>query len=415
MGSAVAAVVFVAAVLQAPAPLTGTIRAADGTPIAAATITVRQDDRILTATSDKAGQYTFADVTLPVVVEVRAPGFGEQSRLVDASPADFTLAPASVRESVVVSSSGFAVASIWRQADTGQTTLIRDDLLLVPAITPDESLKVISGFSLFRRSTARASNPTTHGVTMRGLSASGASRGLVLLDGIPLNEAFGSWVTWTRVPPAAIAEVDVDRGAQSDVFGSDALGGAIDLKSRTGVKPGLASVAGEGGSHGLGSADLAAGLRRGRWAAFGAMGWLTNDGEIPVEPASRGAVDRPASADWTNALGRLDGTWDRAKLTVAGWGGGEERGNGTVQQWNRMRGCPPAPTTSISPSPRWRPAATPRRSRRFKASTRRAPARSSRSARACRSDWGSSSAVSGSIAPPRTSRWRRRQRRQRAR
>ena len=339
MGSLVPAAVagILAAVLHTAVPLSGTIRSADGKPVSGATVIVYQGREIRTATSDASGGYSFADVALPTTVEVSARGFAPEVRSVEQSPADFTLTPASVRESIIVLGSTSAAASNWRDADTGQTTLSREDLERQPAVTPDESLRVISGFSLFRRSTARASNPTTHGVTMRGLSASGASRGLILLDGIPLNEGFGGWVTWTRVPPAALGGVDVSRGAEGDVFGSDALGGVIELQSRfEGQK--FFSVAGEGGSGGLGSADFAGGLRRKGWSVFGSAGWFTNDGEIPVEPESRGAVDRPASADWTNALGRVERGWGESQLRVSAWGSSEERGNGTEQQWNKMSG-----------------------------------------------------------------------------
>ena len=338
MGSVVPAAVagILAAVLHAAVPLSGTIRSADGKPIAGATVIVYQGREIQTATTSPTGEYTFRDVALPTTVEVSAPGFAPDMRQVEKSPADFTLTPASVRESIIVTAKADSTP-VWRDGTTGQTRLSQEDLERQPAVTPDESLRVISGFSLFRRSTARASNPTTHGVTMRGLSASGASRGLVMLDGIPLNEGFGGWVTWTRVPPDALAGVDVGRGAEGDVFGSDALGGVIALKSRTGG-PDTFSVMGEAGSNGLGAADVAGGLRRGRWSMFGAAGWFTNDGEIPVEPDSRGAVDRPASADWTNVLGRVDGAWDNRRLSVSGWGSSEERGNGTEQQWNKMSG-----------------------------------------------------------------------------
>ena len=56
------------------------------------------------------------------------------------------------------------------------------------------------GFSLFRRSGSRYANPTSQGVSLRGLGASGARRALVLVDGLPLNDPFGGWVYWARVP-----------------------------------------------------------------------------------------------------------------------------------------------------------------------------------------------------------------------
>ena len=64
---------------------------------------------------------------------------------------------------------------------------------------------------------------------MRGLSASGASRTLVLAGGVPLNDPFGGWVYWGRVPQAAIERIEVVRGGLSDLYGADAAGGVIHI------------------------------------------------------------------------------------------------------------------------------------------------------------------------------------------
>ena len=72
-------------------------------------------------------------------------------------------------------------------------------------------LRQVPGFSLFRRTTSRAANPTTQGVSLRGLGASGASRALVLSDGFPLNDPFGGWVYWDRAPAGKHCE---HRGGQ---------------------------------------------------------------------------------------------------------------------------------------------------------------------------------------------------------
>ena len=89
------------------------------------------------------------------------------------------------------------------------------------------------GFSLFRRTSSSVANPTTQGVTLRGMSASGASRTLVVSDDMPLNDPFGGWVYWDRVPLTALQRVDVLRGASGDIHGNDALGGVIRLTTRT--------------------------------------------------------------------------------------------------------------------------------------------------------------------------------------
>lgn len=67
-----------------------------------------------------------------------------------------------------------------------------DDLDDSPALTADDFLRQVPEFSLFRRTSSLAANPTTQGFTLRGIGPSGTSRGLVLYDGAPLNDAFGA-------------------------------------------------------------------------------------------------------------------------------------------------------------------------------------------------------------------------------
>lgn len=73
-------------------------------------------------------------------------------------------------------------------------------------------LRQVPGFSLFRRSSSVVAKPTTQGVSLRAIGSSGASRTLVLWDGIPINDPFGGWVYWTRIDPAHIDRVEIDRG-----------------------------------------------------------------------------------------------------------------------------------------------------------------------------------------------------------
>jgi outer membrane receptor protein involved in Fe transport len=115
------------------------------------------------------------------------------------------------------------------------TALGREDLSRSPSGTLDDALRAIPGFSLFRRSSSRVANPTTQGVTLRGLAASGSSRALVLADGVPLNDPVGGWVYWNRVPMMAIEEVAVARGAAGDLRGADAIAGVIAVRTSVGT------------------------------------------------------------------------------------------------------------------------------------------------------------------------------------
>lgn len=313
--------------------LSGTITTADGRPVPAAAVSVHGvPDRVVVA--DPQGRVELPDQPLPVSLDVSAPGFRPVTITVSSSPFTVALEPFAVTDAVIVVG---RAAPAWRDPSTGVTVLGRDDLALVPAATPDEALKAVSGFSLFRRSSSRASNPTTHGVTMRGLSASGASRALILVDGVPLNDGFGGWTTWERLPAAAIDQVSVQRGPSGDAFGSDALGGVIRLVTPAGAAP-RASLMGEGGSLDTWTLAADAGGGLGRAALFGAASWFDTAGFIPLEPASRGVIDTPMDTTWTNGYGRASFGPATRRWTASGWGGRDVRNNGTSLQRNRSRG-----------------------------------------------------------------------------
>jgi outer membrane receptor protein involved in Fe transport len=319
------------------ASLSGTVVDRTGAVLPAATVVVldaQHKQTSQTALTNSRGEFTIESVRLPAEIEVSLNGFLTRRLLVVASPVTVAIDIGPINPDVI-EVSGDRLPN-WRDATTGTTTLTKADLERVPAMTPDESLKVISGFSLFRRSTSRASNPTTHGVTMRGLSASGSSRALVTFSGVPLNDGFGGWVTWERLPSAAIEQIAVQRGPMSDVFGSDALGGAITLAPPVAARrSGAASF--EGGSLETRSLSLSGGTAARGASVFGAASWFDTAGFIPVEPATRGPADVATDTTWTNGYGRA-AFGSARRLTLSGWGGRDDRGNGTVVQRNASHG-----------------------------------------------------------------------------
>ena len=67
-------------------------------------------------------------------------------------------------------------------------------------------------------------HPTGQSVSMRGL---GRGRTLVLTDGVPLNDPFGGWIHWNKVPLNEIVRAEIVRGATSNLYGSLAMAGVI--------------------------------------------------------------------------------------------------------------------------------------------------------------------------------------------
>ncbi|MBV9496843.1 MAG: TonB-dependent receptor, partial [Acidobacteria bacterium] len=205
--------------------------------------------------------------------------------------------------------------------------LSADDLAATPAATLDDALRQVPGFTLFRRSGSRTANPTSQGVSLRGVGASGASRALVLDDGIPLNDPFGGWVYWGRVPRVAIARAEVLRGGASGLYGSGAMSGVIQFVRRRDAAV-IADVS--GGSRATGTGSLFAATSVGAWRGSVAIDWLKTDGWILVDDDQRGAVDVAANARHTS----VDATVARRGVFLRASRFTEGRNNGTPLQIN---------------------------------------------------------------------------------
>jgi outer membrane receptor protein involved in Fe transport len=216
-----------------------------------------------------------------------------------------------------------------RLSDTPASAVVitREAMKTTAAATTDDALRQVPGFTLFRRSGSRSANPTSQGVSLRGIGASGASRALVLDDGIPLNDPFGGWIYWGRVPRVAIERIEIVRGGASDLYGSGAMGGVVQFIRRINDDLSFETSA---GNERTGTASLFAAMKRGEWSGSIDADWFTTSGYILVEPSQRGAVDVEADARHTT----LDGTVRRnaAFLRLSRYT--ESRNNGTPLQIN---------------------------------------------------------------------------------
>jgi len=78
---------------------------------------------------------------------------------------------------------------------------------------------------------------------MRGVGASGASRALVLVDDIPLNDPFGGWVYWDRVVRESISDVEGCAEAPMPASTVRRHGGVIQFRTR---EPEQTAISAEG-------------------------------------------------------------------------------------------------------------------------------------------------------------------------
>jgi outer membrane receptor protein involved in Fe transport len=207
------------------------------------------------------------------------------------------------------------------------------EIMTTPAGAVDDLLRITPGFSLFRRTSSRTANPTAQGVTLRGLSASGASRTLVLVDGLTLNDPFGGWVYWNRIPVAAIERIETVRGGIGDLYGPDAVGGVVQMLTASPTRTRLRAIF-EGGQRSTLRGSLFGSVARGAWHALAAGETHITDGAYVVSASDRGAADVPAGSDYGTALLGLGYDRDASRFRLRANFYGEDRENGVDHQVN---------------------------------------------------------------------------------
>jgi outer membrane receptor protein involved in Fe transport len=319
---------------QSDVTIGGIVLDASGAPVAGATVAVevgRTQVRSVETAAD--GRFSLTGALAPdTSLRVRANGFAESVTALQSAtaPIRVVLHPRPLSESVTVTASRGASG-----VDTAASASIISsaELLTSAAGSLDDALRNTPGFSLFRRSSSRVANPTTQGVTLRGVSGSGASRTLVVADGWALNDPFGSWVYWNRIPVAAVDRVEVVRGASGDLYGPDALGGVIQVLTLDAERPRLRVLV-EGGSQSTFRTSGFGGRRFGSFLASGGAEVQNTDGAFVVAEDDRGAVDVRAESDYQSVFAAGGYAKGGFRANVRGHVATEDRGNGTPLQIN---------------------------------------------------------------------------------
>src|ERR1700720_2269740 len=319
----------------------GTVRDSSGASMASAQVELHAGSYTASTTTDSSGEFAFEHVpegSGTVVVNARGFDRLEKSWTVAAGTAarlEITLAPSAVNQSVIVTAT--RSRTLLSDVPLSDIQLTRADVQAIPALTLDDSLRQVPGFSLFRRSSSRTANPTTQGVSLRGLGASGSSGALVLEDGIPLNDPFGAWVYWDRVPRESISDIEVAQEASSSLYGSDALGGVIQVLTRTPEPAGISLETSYGNQNSPELSVLGGAQKNGWESTFGGQVFNT-DGYTLIPKNQRGSVDIPAGVTDATAdlmVGRKIG--QDSLIFARGWYFNETRGNGTPVQINNTR------------------------------------------------------------------------------
>ncbi len=239
-----------------------------------------------------------------------------------------------IREEVTVTAN--RIETRIGETPASVVTISKQDIKTSAAPTIDDVLRQSAGFSIFRRSSSRNANPTTQGVSLRGVGSSGASRSLVLFDGVPLNDPFGGWVQWNRVSPIEVENVEILRGGASSLYGDTSLSGAVKVHPRRLDDKHLFSADVFGGTQHTFSGSGFAGLRSGGWQGIASATIFQTRGYKLIEDQFIGPVDSPAGVRSSNFSGKLTRSLGKGISIFARPSYfGEVRANGTGLQTNR--------------------------------------------------------------------------------
>ena len=319
-------------ILRAQQPVAITLTVVDKSSAAIVGASVEEANGPLLGRTDTNGQVTI-HCRIPCRLRIEAQGFAGKFVEVSANTT-VQLDPAGASQQVTVTAYRAPLGPLESPVTT--RGLSEFALSTTASITMDGQLRQLPGVELFRRSSSLVANPTSQGISMRGLGSTAASRTLVVEDDVPLNDPLGGWIHWEEQPELAIDRIEVARGGASDLYGSAAIGGVVNVLT---VRPSSTLGMVRSGYGGLGTYDTSALLetKLGAWGLLTSGGAIGTDGFIQEAPYQRGPVDTASNMHGQNGL--IDVEHDRGplRLFVRGSGFNEARANGTPFQQNGTR------------------------------------------------------------------------------
>ena len=238
---------------QQPTVVAGTVTDSSGGILPGATIEALRGLRVVSATTTgDDGRYRLdlpADGSYRVTA--RLDGFAAGRIDVTAGAgvtADFRLAIAPLSDTVVVTASRTAEAQA--SVMESHSVFTADDIETLGSHSVADVLRYVPGLNV--ESTGREGQLTS--VFARGGES---DYNHVLIDGVRVNADGGSY-DFGRVSASEIERVEVVRGAQSALYGSDAIGSVIQIFTKRGTPDSGPRLSGsiEGGSFGTARGDL---------------------------------------------------------------------------------------------------------------------------------------------------------------
>ena len=159
----------------------------------------------------------------------------------------------------------------------------------VPALAPSDTARLLAERATSVTVTDSQAGTFQPDMLFRGFTGSpllGSSEGLaVYQDGVRMNEAFGDTVSWDAIPATAIASLNLIPGS-NPLFGLNALGGALSIRTKDGFSAPGSRGSFRGGSFGRYDVEAESGGQNGRLGYYLAGSLNTEDGWRDHSPST---------------------------------------------------------------------------------------------------------------------------------
>ena len=292
------------------ATLTGRVVDPDGRAVPRATVLLIAEGKTLrVAVTDGAGEFTIeAPDTAALEVRVALPGFRGGLSGIDAtgprSIGEIRLAVSAISEAVVVSA---AQVEVPLSDVTSTVTVITGAELQARQVhSVADALRSVPGITI-------VANGGPGALTALFPRGGESNYTLVFIDDVPVT-AFGGEFNFAHLSTANVERIEVVRGPQSALFGSNAIGGVVRIVTRRGGAPTVSGLV-EGGGYGTDRISGATSGSLGRFEWGASADHLTSDGYNGHRTSAGLTVEND---DYSRSVGSASAGWRDGRFSLRG-------------------------------------------------------------------------------------------------
>ncbi len=175
-------------------------------------------------------------------------------------------------EDVVVTAT--SVPENEKDVGSAITVITREELEMNEIVVVSDALRSVPGLDLTQSGTPGS-------VTSLFTRGTNSTQTLVLIDGVRMNSPYFSGYNWSGLTTENIDRIEIARGPYSALYGSDAIGGVVQIFTRPGAEGVAGRATGEFGNQGSGQGSGFVSLGEGPFTGSASYRYVAFDGDRP--------------------------------------------------------------------------------------------------------------------------------------